>query len=100
MWWGSWTVYLAVYDGTTLSDLSSARFTVTKPADAANTPPVADFLGTPRVNFFTPAFTNEVELATTVFYSGNSWGYRRHVHIRHRQAPLPLDQYACGFYPK
>ncbi|MEJ1965020.1 MAG: TonB-dependent receptor [Gammaproteobacteria bacterium] len=70
---GSWSAYLVVYDGTTLSNLSTASITVTKPAGAANTPPVADFFGTPRVNFFTPAFTSEVELGTTVFSSGNSW---------------------------
>lgn len=68
-----WTVYLAVYDGTTLSDLSSATITVTKPASAPNTPPVASFYGTPRVNFFSPAYSDEVELGTVVFSSGNSW---------------------------
>lgn len=70
---GNWTAYLAVYDGTSLSTLSSASITVTKPGAAANTAPVASFFGTPRVNFFTPNYSNEVELSTTVFSSGNSW---------------------------
>lgn len=70
---GTWTVYLYVYDGTTLSNLSSATIMVTKPAGAANTPPVADFFGAPRVNFFSPVYANEVELGANVFSSGSSW---------------------------
>lgn len=70
---GNWSVYLQVYDGTSLSSTSSATITVTKRAETANTPPVASFFANPRASFFTPSYTDEVELATTVFSSGNSW---------------------------
>lgn len=68
-----WTVYLAVYDGTTLSNLSSATINVTRPASAPNTPPVAHFYGMPRVSFFSPAYTDEFELGALVSSSGSSW---------------------------
>ncbi|MEJ0098426.1 MAG: PKD domain-containing protein [Pseudomonadota bacterium] len=70
---GSWSVYLVVYDGTSLSSVSATTITVTKRPDTPNTPPVADFFGNPRVSFFTPSYANEVELAKAVFSSGNSW---------------------------
>lgn len=70
---GRWSAYLAVYDGTTLSNLSTASITVTKPADAPNAPPVASTFGTPRVGFVAPVYISEAELSTTVWASGNSY---------------------------
>ena len=70
---GSWSAYLVVYDGTSISNISSASITVTAPAGAANTAPVASFFGTPRVGFIESTPTNEVELGATVWSSGNSW---------------------------
>lgn len=70
---GNWIVSLEVYDGTTLSSTASATITVTKPEAAANTPPVASFFGMPRVGFYDPVWTNEVELGGIVWSSGSSW---------------------------
>ncbi len=70
---GSWSAYLVVYDGTSISNFSTASITVTKPAGAVNTPPVASTFGTARVGFLEPGYISEAELSTTVYASGNSW---------------------------
>ncbi|ACE82847.1 PKD domain-containing protein [Cellvibrio japonicus] len=70
---GNWTVYLMVFDGTSLSNISSASIKVTLPENAPNTAPVASFYPSPRFNFFTAKDSNEVELGKIVWSSGNSW---------------------------
>ncbi|AFT69651.1 Putative lipoprotein [Alloalcanivorax dieselolei B5] len=70
---GTWTAYLVVHDGTSISNLSSASITVTKPESAENTPPVASFYSKPRVGFIAPVPTDEVELGGTVWSSGSSY---------------------------
>lgn len=70
---GSWIVYLVVHDGTSISDFKSANITVTLPAGAANTPPVASTWGTPRVAYIDPVYISENELGAVVWASGNSW---------------------------
>ncbi|MCQ6263493.1 PKD domain-containing protein [Alcanivorax sp. MM125-6] len=70
---GTWTVYLVVHDGTSISDVSSADIEVTLPAGAANTPPVATWFPKPHVGFYTGRYSNEVELGVTTWASGNSY---------------------------
>lgn len=70
---GNWNLTLTVYDGVSQSTTRSISVTVTKPEGVANTPPVASFFVSPRYDFFTPTYSDEVELGTTVWSSGNSW---------------------------
>ena len=70
---GRWMVYLAVYDGTSLSNFSSTRIEVRKPDDAGNTPPVATFYTPSAVSFAEAVYSDEVELGGAVWSSGASY---------------------------
>ncbi|WP_201303864.1 PKD domain-containing protein, partial [Alcanivorax xiamenensis] len=69
---GKWTAYLVVHDGVSISE-SSATIDVTLPDGAENTPPVATWFGEPHVSFYEGSYSNEVELGTTIWASGNSY---------------------------